>query len=64
MIRTCLLLSLAGALVLIVGCAGLDDKEAQSEFEKLRKHPTSPQGDRILPSFESAPPTEETLRSA
>jgi hypothetical protein len=59
MIRTCLLLSLAGVLVLVVGCAGIDDKEAQSEFEKLRGYPTSPQGDRILPDFESVPPTGE-----
>lgn len=51
MIRTILNLLVAGALLVAVGCAGVDDREEQSEFEKLRKYPL-PQGDRILPSFE------------
>ena len=49
----------AGLLLLGVGCAGYDDRTEQSEFEKLRKYPLAPQGDRILPNFGSEPPSEE-----
>jgi hypothetical protein len=49
----------AGLLLLGVGCASYDDRTEQSEFEKLRKYPISPQGDRILPNFGSEPPSEE-----
>ena len=51
MIRTTLSLLVAGFLLFTVGCAGPSDRQEQSEFEKLRKHPL-PQGDRILPCFE------------
>jgi hypothetical protein len=44
-------LLLAGTLLFALGCAGVDDREEQSEFEKLRKYPR-PRGDRLLPSFE------------
>jgi hypothetical protein len=43
---------LASVLLLGAGCAAVDDREEQSEFEKLRKHPLSPQGDRPLPLFD------------
>jgi hypothetical protein len=49
----------AGLLLLGVGCASYDDTTEQSEFEKLRKYPISPQGDRILPNFGSELPSEE-----
>jgi hypothetical protein len=49
----------AGLLLIGVGCASYDDSKEQSEFEKLRKYPISPQGDRILPNFGSELPSEE-----
>jgi len=56
---------LAGALLLLgIGCAGYDDSAEQSEFERLRKYPSVPQGDRILPAFDSEPSSDESLRFA
>jgi hypothetical protein len=64
MIRTILSFLVAGILLFGVGCAGIDDREEQSEFEKLRKYPVSPQGDRTLPAFEKDPDGEEAQRFA
>jgi len=49
----------ASLLLLGVGCAGYDDSAEQSEFERLRTYPISPQGDRILPDYGSEPASEE-----
>jgi len=55
----------AGVLLLGVGCAGYDDRAEQSEFEKLRKYPIAPQGDRILPNLgDELPSEEQSLRFA
>jgi hypothetical protein len=54
----------AALLLLGIGCAGYDDSREQSEFEKLRTYPSNPQGDRILPAFDSEPSSEESLRFA
>jgi hypothetical protein len=43
---------LLAALLLAVGCSGAGEKEAQLEFERLRRRPNLPQGDRLLPSFD------------
>jgi len=64
MIRTTRNFLFAGSLLFGVGCAGIDDREEQSEFEKLRKYPVAPQGDRILPTFEKDFGGEEAQRFA
>ena len=52
-------------LLLSVGCAGYDDRAEQSEFERLRKYPIAPQGDRMLPDFGTEPSSDdESLRYA
>jgi hypothetical protein len=51
---------LAAALLLFaVGCTAYDETAAQSEFERLRKYPVSPQADRILPDHGSGAAADE-----
>jgi hypothetical protein len=59
MLRASLCLVVAGMILLGAGCKGFDDTQEQSEYEKLRNYPNTPQGDRILPSFENKVPPEE-----
>jgi len=62
LIRTlCTRLCLA-ALLLGAGCAGVGEKEAQLEFERLRRGPSLPQGDSVLPIFGTDPAADESLR--
>ncbi len=61
MIQTCRRLFAAALLLFCAGCAGFDDSREQSEFEKLRTYPNTPEGERLLPSFDSRPATDEDL---
>lgn len=61
MIRTARLILAAVALISAVGCATIDDHEAQAEYEKLRSHPNSSLQDPILPVFDSSPTDPDEL---
>ena len=50
---------LLAALLSAVGCASYDDTAERAEFEKLRNRPLTPQGDRVLPSLESSPASDD-----
>lgn len=45
--------------ILFAGCQGVGEKEAQLEFERLRRGPSVPRN-RILPDFGNEPPSSET----
>lgn len=52
------------SVLFLVGCEGIGEREAQSEFERLRNRTIPPQGDRFLPSFRIEPSSAEVRRSA
>jgi hypothetical protein len=57
--RAWAILILAGMILAGAGCKGFDDSQEQTEYERLRTSPRSPQPDRVLPSFEGPSTTED-----
>ncbi len=49
-------------MTLLAGCTSIEDKEAQVEFERLRRQAAPCERDSAIPDFGTEPPSQQVLR--